>query len=107
MSNMEYHKGTVRKRFEKQVSFAEGVKILKDEFHIEDIDIENEYMYSDLVHYINKEFYVIDNHSEFDPERLFDTTLNSDNTISFTVGFYNGGASLREVVELILKRNKN
>jgi len=40
MSDMEYHKGTLKKRFDKKISFEDGIKILQKEYNILDSDIE-------------------------------------------------------------------
>lgn len=104
MSDMEYHKGTLIKAFDENVSFEDGIQSLAKTYSIDDIDIdiEDEYLYSDTVHYINGEFYVIENHLKFDPDSMLDSSVNDDGSIEFLVSFYNGGTSLSEMLEDII-----
>lgn len=104
MSQSEYHTGKLVKAFQEPKSFEEGINILKEKYNIGDIDIEIEdkRVYSDIVHYINNEFYIIENHNEFEPDDMCDYTINPDGSIFFTVGFYNGGTCLSEVLSDIV-----
>ena len=109
MSDMEYHKGTIKKRFTEKVSFNDGIEILKVEFSIDesDIEAEDERVYCDKVFFLNGEFYIFENHVQFDPDNLNMTTNNEDGSFDVMISFYNGGASLDEVVQDIIDNNKS
>lgn len=109
MSDMEYHKGKLRKAFNKEMSFEEGINILKEKYNIDDIDIDigDEYIYSDKIHWINDTWYEVIEHKQFDPDNMLDYNILPNGDIEFVVSFYNGGCSFSEVLtDLIDSANK-
>lgn len=101
MSNTEYHKGKLKKCFDEEMSFEDGINILKKQYPLKEYDfnIEDKYIDSDILHYINNTWYKVTDHKCFEPDYIDEFEINSDGEIEFMVGFYNGGTCLSEMLE--------
>lgn len=106
MSNTEYHKGTLKKCFDGEMSFEDGIIILKEEYNLKhyDFNIEDKYIDSAVLHFINNTWYKVVNHKCFEPDYIDEFEINLDGEIEFMVGFYNGGTCLSEMLEQGISR---
>lgn len=107
MSETELHLGRVSKiqvigdTFEEQVRYLETMKDIK----FEDLDLKNRYFYSSepLVHYHEKSntWWVVED-KETDFDSLFKTYKRLDGSADYVFSFYNGGASLSELLDEVV-----
>jgi hypothetical protein len=85
------------------LTFLEAFEVLKEDHEILDIDIDDEYIDSPTLLYINNTFYGIEK------EELADEFLYAKKTYTgydFEVRYYNGGCGFHEALKEALKRIK-
>lgn len=104
MSDTEYHKGKLKKCFNKEMSFEDGYKILQYNHEVEEVDFERKYVISKSLYFINDTWYELYNHKSYDPDYISDWEILPNGHIEFMVSFYNGGACLSEVLEMGLNK---
>lgn len=108
MSEMESVAGIAKKigdlSFSEQ-SFKEVIDTLVDRsVHLEDIDYEDEYFWSDEVVRFKDDVYLIQEKQGRDPSGWIDGEMLSDGSIQFDCYFYNGGCSSTEAIEEAIKK---
>lgn len=106
MSNMEYWEGTLREveilpnktlsSTIKDLLVYHGEAIDEDESILDQLHDSDAVSENYMV--LNGKLYRRDA-SEFDPDNLFEFSINFDGSISFKCSFYNGGGCLAEVLE--------
>ena len=112
MSQTEFHSGKLKKinmanyknrGLEHQIPYLEGKGYI-----FEDIEIVNNYFYSENVVKIEDTFYeIIDHYRALDEDQyIVESNDNKDGTISFMVQFYNGGCGFEEALEEAIQRKK-
>jgi hypothetical protein len=116
MSDMEYHTGKIRKLPRFNETEEEWAKRICDDHGWEDkydqgwIETLREEGYDEDIIVVNingnYEIWELVEHTDFDQDDMFQAKKNEDDTISFTMSFYNGGTCLSEMLEEAVKRAK-
>lgn len=105
MSEMEYWTGNVS-----ILEIPDYVKGLKDQavyveslgYKIEEIIVEEEWVDSEEVHYSEGKWYRT-NLKEVDPDTMKSKKL-PDGSVDFSVGFYNGGTHMGEIIDELIEQ---
>ena len=109
MSNTEHKVGRqipieVRNTLEEKAKNIVESKVDKlEEYHNNYIDALNDYCYKEYI-VLDKKIYKVEMEEFNDGEDIYEAKLNSDNSISFVVKYYNGGVSFEEAIEYSLKK---
>jgi hypothetical protein len=102
MSNQEIRIGKIKPiEFSSRINgtFKSKVSWLKrNKFKFDDVDYDNENIYSEQVVKYGDEWYEVIEDNEYNDVDLSETFYNDDGTISYLLGYYNGGCCFEEAL---------
>lgn len=108
MSEQKTIKGKIKAIcFKADWSFTDKCESLKKSgYKLEYVDVDDEYFECDKLIIVGERIYEVIEEEDIDGGDIFESSENTDGTISYLVSYYNGGCSHSEAVEEALKKGE-